>query len=590
MALKPRVQVRDPNAGGIAIRPQARVVDNFRLSEAQAPVGKSGFAELAGALKDINPSIQGFLKEQKTEIDDASVAEGVKLFNENKKGFAEAVRSGIIPAGANPHLQRGYRLSELKLKGHDYSTRLQTAWASSEARNQNDPDVYQKFVQDFTASYTKENLSEFDPTEVLSAFQPSVDRTQSVLQSQHTAYRIAENERIAIDNVGKLTMANLDALAAQGIDHKSTAGKTAIANTGAALSEDARELVSQGISGKKANEMLLSSTISLAVSRNDAGLLAVLDHVKTGTGTLSQTADARKAITAARTAISAEKRARENHAHIQRGRQAKKLGDQLTGQAMIELLQSGGATTDIYTKSMALILKMSQTGDMDPQVAKDLMAMRATYLNEAANVRETPEDIASLYNNLDNATDGQNGYAMIARAAAEKRISASTVAAASKHYSRNKKYAMVFNSDEYKQTETELNKLVTATGKLNFTPKPDQLARAFRAKRLMRTMIAEWAENNPKDAKSPTKRYEKMTEVFEMISRNPQFKVDGPVSKVFDAGHAARIETTTDTKELAEEWTKLQGQMTPEQWVASPLRKSIVDRIKAIQTADYIID
>lgn len=583
MAIKPRAQTRDPNAGGIAIRPQARVVDNFRLSTAQAPSEPSQFAQLAGALKEINPVINDYLLKEKKEDDDEAVAEGVKLFNENKKGFAEAVQSGVIPAGANPHLQRGYRLSELKLKGHDYSTRLQTAWAGSEARNQNDPDVYQKFVQDFTASYSKEHLSEFDPTEVLQAFQPSVERTQSVLQSQHTAYRIGENERIAMENVGMLTQANLEALGQQGLDHSSPAGKDAIIQTGAALTQHARELMTQGISGKKASVQILKSTIATAIERNDAGMLDVLNHVKTGTGVLSKTADARKAIAAAKTAINAEHRARENFAHTERERKAKKYGDQLVGTAMGALLKDPDPANPAFKQALDLAIKLSRLGLMPSSVVSNLLALRTAVFNEDGKVRERPESVANLYNTLSGLDAEGDGHAVILQAAFDREITAGTAAAATKFWQSSKKHAGIFNTDEFKETSKRLREVITATGRFDLTANKDQLFRAHKAEVMLRSTMAEWADEHPKLAKSPIARLEQTTHLFEKISKNPAFSVQEAAVKVLDEGVAARVELITEPTELGELWKKQQSQATPEQWAVSPIRKAIVERAKVLK-------
>lgn len=583
MAIKPRAQTRDPNAGGIALRPQARVVDNFRLSTAQAPNEPDQFAQLAGALKELNPTINNFLKKEKKENDDASVAEGVKLFNENKKGFAEAVRSGLIPAGANPHLQRGYRLSELKLKGHDYSTRLQTAWAGSEARNQNDPDVYQKFVQDFTADYSKTHLAGFDPTEVLSAFQPAVDRTQSVLQSQHTAYRIGENERIAMENVGMLTQANLEALGGQALDHSSPEGKQAISQTGAALTQDARELMSQGISGKKASAQILKSTIATAIERNDIGMLAVLDHVKTGTGVLSKTADARKAISAAKTAINAEHRARENFAYTERERKAKKLGDRIIGTALDALLANPDPSNPVFKTQLDHAIKLSQLGLMPSSVASNLIALRTGVFNENAKIRERPESVTNLYAAIAALPPDGDGHMLILQAALDRKITAGTASAATKFWQSSKKHAGIFNSDEFKETSKRLTEVITSTSVFGKLASKSQLFKAHKARVMLRSTMAEWADANPEEAKSSIARLEQSTFLFEKITKNPAFGVHEPAVAILNDGVAARVELINEPVELGEFWKEQQALSgTPEQWAVSPIRKAIVERAKVL--------
>lgn len=150
--------------------PAARAVDTYTTPSRNS--GGSGQA-LLSALSQLDGSLSPALRRESRRAAQSEYDEGQELFQQNRTDFAEAVRTGAIPAGASPFVRRGFRESSLHVIGATYNIELQRALEHSNLHEMDDPAQVEQFIQAFQAEFTEVNgLADLPPREVQRIFNP----------------------------------------------------------------------------------------------------------------------------------------------------------------------------------------------------------------------------------------------------------------------------------------------------------------------------------------------------------------------------------------------------------------------------------
>lgn len=126
--MKDRVQVAD--LAQAQLRPDARPVDIYYRPQAEAvqQQGDSMITQLAQGLGQIQPKLMELAgsyidKQAKEEAaqDNQTYRDALmKDADLNKKAFKDLVDQGVIPAGASPWFQKGWREQQLRALGEKY--------------------------------------------------------------------------------------------------------------------------------------------------------------------------------------------------------------------------------------------------------------------------------------------------------------------------------------------------------------------------------------------------------------------------------------------------------------------------------------
>ena len=504
MPHRQRGQVRDPNAGISVITPQASPVDTFQPGAAQRPNPNSGLAGLAQGLSSLVPGLEGLTQlrrgEQQLEDEAANeeaAAEGRALFNQNRVELARAVREGTIPAGANPHLQYAYRVAELKARGMQFGQELGQAWTQSEARNSNDPEAFQDFIRQQTEALYESLGDDYSASELNDGLDPEYQRALSVLQSQHTAYRINANEQRALSSAGALVGSIVQGFAAQPVDPTSDEGGRIRGLASTVISEEATNLIRTGIGGRVVNRVLVDSLISQAEALGRTDILGLADNIRTGSGVISGIPEHLSRLQAARQRIEQRQRATESYERSRVDRERSEAGDRIIGASMSRALETGGDPNDpAFREAQTIVAQLVEEGTLAPSVLTGMNAFQRRLNSDTTSITEDPEDIVALYDQL-GRTDTNNGMALILGLAEQERLTPSGVRSAIAYLEGRREASGLFDSDIYREATSAIRGVVVTPTYQNPSGTQRQRVRANNAARDLDGRIIRWASENP---------------------------------------------------------------------------------------------
>ena len=545
-----RVQVRDPNAGISTITPQARPIDAFRAPALQRPDTNSELLGLAQGLSSLVPALQQYTTQVQQRDDDAAEAEneaaaeeGEALFRRNRVQYAEAVRRGVIPAGANPHLVRQYRISELRNRTMVWGQELQERWASSGVRDSDDPQDYLNFIDENSQALLGEIGEEYNPSEINDGLGPEYDRIINVLQSQHTAYRVNANEARAEQAVANLMTGIIGSYANTAVNPRSDPGRVLRLELGTSLSLEARELIGTGIGGPVVNRIVIDTLIAQAEASGRTDILDVAGEVRTGTGWLDGIREHQSRLNAARTRIVNNNRATENYNFTRLTREQEAAGDRIIGSTMVSALESNGDPNDpLFKEAQGLVAGLVAQGRLDPEVLNSMNAFQRSIANDSVRINEDPRDIADLSVQIDE-TNPERANAIILGAAAEGRISASTVRSLLGQVRTKRSAPGVFDSRLYRDFETGIYGIILARSGPDPFGSERSRGLAVRAKHYLALLTREWLSEDPTrstNVEDNVEFHRFLGTTFNDIIDSPIFQVDertqeaiGEVNRLF---------------------------------------------------------
>lgn len=480
-----RPQVTDPNAQRIKLTPRATPVDQFIRPQGVAPDPSVHF-HLAEALATINPNLQKFLQQTKKEGDAEDEAEGARLFAENRVKFAEAVRQGLLPAGANPHLQRGYRMAQLRNSATDFDTALRNAYTENGG-----PDIGD--IEGFAKEFYKQNREGilgdgFTDDEYFNAFQPMFERSIANLKQQHSAEKVKMFEERRLNEFDMEVVKAIDTVLDGGGDWDLDLSGDSSKGLAALISERAKELIGEGVPAKTVNETLRRAIIAKAEDEQDPSLLSLMDEIKTGTGYLGQTSESRKAREVAEDRILSEIAATERA-------EAKAIEDA----RKVRKAELGGLATGIVL--------------MNPKTPDEVRNQQRAYSRLVATmIKEGYHELARTMEGFRRATDGEradprpNGTAMLQAMQELFQPGADALSVAAKYQGilpssdlkdlvrmaeSRRRNPGIFGERAYSQIEQRLSGIVTGSADQETDAKRMD---AFNAVELLNQMVAREAE------------------------------------------------------------------------------------------------
>lgn len=236
-----------------------------------APSPLHGIAE---GLASLHQGISGVMGKRQKEAEDADKVRAEALFNSNNQiGWAEAVKTGAVPANASPIFMRAYKESEGALAGVQLKQKWQEAYSTWEGRSANDPVAFKKFYRDFVAA----NIQTTD-VDVLRGLNPYV---ASLTQESYGQYGTESANAVYEGN--KRTN---QALVNSSIDAANASGEAEGATDYEALWENILErrkkAVESGTRDADFDALIIQSITTKAEELGDEDLLKLLDRKMPG--------------------------------------------------------------------------------------------------------------------------------------------------------------------------------------------------------------------------------------------------------------------------------------------------------------------
>ena len=284
-----RVQVAD--LAQARLTPEANPVDTYyRPQEKAVPLPvDSTVAQLAQSLGSLRPQLvelsgkylDNQAKEENSAGNEAYRAALLKDGDLNKKAFKDLVDQGVIPAGASPWFQKGWREQQLRTMGDDYGRDLTLAWnANGDLKNTDDPTKLREFLANQQKAFREKVGSTggaFRPTELTEVLDPIMDHYNKSVAGHQINHRVEEIQKQVETNtaieVGRLAIR----------------GEMSPEDRATGISTTVADLVSKGLSGSRANQIVTDAVVNAAVAGQNADLLTVMPLIKTGSGVLGET-------------------------------------------------------------------------------------------------------------------------------------------------------------------------------------------------------------------------------------------------------------------------------------------------------------
>jgi len=256
------------------------------IPEAQT---ENSLSQLGTALARFNPTLQNLAVTAVAARDTQDAAAGVVAqakFDAVQMEYADAVRTGQIPAGASPAYHSAFRAKELDSKQLRFTPILHQQYEESGLKNSDDPKAIRAFLAKAEADYRaaalmKDGNDAYTPLEIVnSKFDENIRGQINSLMQQHVQYRTDERTKlgkeIAGQNIGLYIEQNYDATDPN--SHVATANaiiESVFGPTGVGR---------HGVTLREANHIIVDALASKMVELGDESIGNIAKHITTGPG------------------------------------------------------------------------------------------------------------------------------------------------------------------------------------------------------------------------------------------------------------------------------------------------------------------
>jgi hypothetical protein len=457
----------------------SRPIDTFYQPQ-QIPVDPS-INELARALDNLNPSLRKYqdTKEEKLELKEQGKA--TTLFNENRLGFKQAVKNGLIPEGANPYFIKHYLKLDLENQASDFNDYLFYEYGEKKLQNNTDPDAFEGFYQETFDKWREENKLDFyEDVDLASSFFPNVQNAKNSLYSQHIQARIGKLEDNAKIEFGKALYNNMnDALSSnlleiyKGIDVKGdmiVEGDERIYYAVGKMQKNIDDFLLEGALPQDINDIVRATVIGFAKESGDPELLKILDLLEQRDGvSFSSSVKAMDEISSATTEIVRDTNFEITTYNLRKGFED---GQKLEGfdNSFLELIDSKeNGVVDLTIDEFEEFIKGEFTTpngtkfQLTREQRDHAYAVRTAFLNGALSTYNDPDFMAQFYVALKFSPDDQNLETSLLEALNNKDITTSmyrTLKTDLKDARQNHQHEFM-TTPEYKDLDTYIDNGVT---------------------------------------------------------------------------------------------------------------------------------
>lgn len=282
------------------LRPVARPVDTFVQTHPD-PTAGSELAQLADALKSLQPKLTAYFDSRREELIEKEIAEGVKAYEENRKAWTEYLKEHPEHAGYSPHFQKGYRsmwfreqarrMAQEKMDAYSKGVMVDVGGRQVNIQEVEDAQAFEDWSGSFNKTWVETHLGQVDSLEFAEYFLPVVSQFDSQLLQSHIAQR-AEAYKVGYREAfsNEIIQAGLEALSRP--EFATPTGKHQVLQEFRAKFEALlNKALSEGLPTRQANDLAVEALIRAAETAGGfegMALLEVLEEVKAGTGPLGK--------------------------------------------------------------------------------------------------------------------------------------------------------------------------------------------------------------------------------------------------------------------------------------------------------------
>lgn len=250
------------------IVPVARPVDTYVRPATPA---RSSLHDVAKGIGAFDRGLNAFLKKRQGEQDKADKIRGEAAFHKaNQTGWAEAVKSGEVPANSSPIFMEAYKRQQGNLLGTRMRDNFNAAYQKWEGRNSDDPEVFNEFLSGFIG----EHVTTEDP-DILAGLNPHLQALTQNGFTAHSKQRAATIYKENLDNHGAGQSELIDEASGEGLE---TGTGTDYETLWGVMVEQRMSATSTGTVESDYDDMMVESIIAKAIEHGDPQLLEFLDR------------------------------------------------------------------------------------------------------------------------------------------------------------------------------------------------------------------------------------------------------------------------------------------------------------------------
>lgn len=266
-------------------RPQVREVSGpERIQGIASPVStyvrpadpaRSPLHELAEGLASFDSGLRTFLDSRKQETAEADKARAITDFHRNnQKGYADAVREGLIPPTASKSYVEWYKRQTGHLAGLKLSDKFSIDYQQWEGRDSEDPAAFGQFV----SGWMSQNVGQEQDPNVLEGLAPHLDRIATGGYDTFNQERAASLRSKAQSTSGAIMTDSL----VRGAEAGRVEGSVDYDGLWSGLLAQREEAISKGERGEDFDKLMVDSIILQAEESGDSDMLKLLDKVTPG--------------------------------------------------------------------------------------------------------------------------------------------------------------------------------------------------------------------------------------------------------------------------------------------------------------------
>jgi hypothetical protein len=362
----------DRGVNRVRVTPVASPVDDFVHTDAGRNLG-----QLADALSNVAPELSRYSDVKAKQQSEAQKAEGeqkARQLFESGKSYRDAIRKGDIDPHESPWFQLGAKEQFGRVTAGKFSSDLQDA-VEKNLSETTDVAQYDKFVQDFRAKWTEDNVgSENRDLHFENGFGSMADAYAADSRRQF----VAQAGQRLVKQVGDNHYGEVFTNVKHELEHN-----TSHDAIGDAINTINDRAVAMGVDPTLANQMVVKAVGDLALQRNDVSVLDILGKVKAGNQTLDARPWAQKEIQDVTHDIYVQKQQAATAAEHE-NKEANDLAVKTLTGSMIDKIVNSSNPTRLDLKA-----DLATLGKLDRSAAAEMLHFQQSMTNNTFQSDET---------------------------------------------------------------------------------------------------------------------------------------------------------------------------------------------------------
>ena len=209
-----------------------------------------GLVSLSKSLASIVPSLTNYTITEEIKLSEKEKSKAVADYNSNKQAFAQLVKGGKIPEGANPHYFNKMMELDLTNKARKFKNEFDNFASENRIEENLTPDawneLYETKLKEF---FEREKIGNYDQVAQAKAFFNETSNFRNEREQQHMASRMAFIKKNTQNNAIRNYSGIFIEAQNDGLDMKSLFSK---------IQTETKSFMELGTSGERANDLFLA--------------------------------------------------------------------------------------------------------------------------------------------------------------------------------------------------------------------------------------------------------------------------------------------------------------------------------------------